>query len=376
MNIKERRECLKILAGHISLGDLLASYDIEFEAPKHSRKGGNEYSFACPWHSTISKNYTMNDSNLLGFCRSAYCGVKHDLISLIAKLEHIDNELAFDHLCDIAGLNKSDFGGAALTLAVLNSVGRKKEKLQAKLTPLVLPKDYIVVAHPYMVEARGIDPVVLVEACAGAVLQDPFHRYRAAIPVRMGGKVFSLYSRATASQEAWMEKFPDDAKNADRLYPKHHYTGESLTSRLLYGVDDFEDRSEIILVEAIISVLKLRTFGFGNACALLKAAISDEQAKILLRRGTKKILICTDNDEKIDQDTKKAINPGMKASWNIYRRLRDYFEIGVVRMPINVDPADLNDRSEFKKILEKRTLWPQRRVTEKKFVQEMLGCFN
>lgn len=352
----ERRERMKILLGHISVEEVLSRYDFEIADRSPSRKGGEELHGSCPFHLNNSENFSINSSSGRWLCRSTLCSKRGDLIRFTALKERCSDDRAYRLLCGLAGVDPSDFSPLAMTMSIITQIGRREGTQKAeKPIPMALPHGYFVVAHPYLVEARGIDPVVLVDAGAGGVLEDEFYKYRACMPVKMRDKVYSLYARACGPVE-----------------PRHHYSGQSLTSHLLYGLDDVIG-SEVILVEAIISVLKLRTLGITNAISVLGGGISKEQIKLLIkRRGISTVRICLDNDEKLDEDTGETFNPGMKAAWATYRKLKNYFDVGVVKLPINRDPADMDDADEFRECYA-TALWPQHRARKRRAIQEFFA---
>jgi hypothetical protein len=368
----ERIERVRILLGHITVEEVLTRYDVEILDRVDSRKGGTELVTACPFHATNSPNFYINDENGKFICRSAFCGVKGDLVHFVALKEHCDHVRAYRFLCNLAGIDPGAINPLAITMSVIGQIGRKKETSELEtLVPMAIPHGYKVLAHPYLVRARGISPHVLKVARCGAIMEDPFYTYRACIPIEMRGHLFSMYSRATASQDAWKKANPKKAGKANALFPKHHYSGSSMTSHLLYGLDYAAQAGggEVILVEASISVLKLRTLGIGNAVAMLKAGLSDAQVRRLIEHPEKitKIIICSDNDEKVDPDTGDIINPGQKAAWNTYQRLKKFFEVGVARLPVNIDPADMDDIEEFEDVLD-HVLWPQGRTKERQAI--------
>jgi hypothetical protein len=350
----ERIERIRILLGHLTVEEVLAHYDVEILDRVDSRKGGTELVGPCPFHPTNSPNFYFNDENARFFCRSAFCGKKGDLITFVALKEGCVALRAYEILCEIAGIDSSDVNPLAITMSVLSQIGRRrKSDALISASPIPLPHGYKVLPHPYFVPARGIAPGVLVEAKSGGVVGDDFYKYRACVPIYEDGKLWSLYSRSCGPTNL-----------------KHHYSGSSLTSRLLYGLDVAAQGGEVILVEAIISVLKLRTLGVHNAVAMLGSGVSDQQVLKMIehKRKITRIVVCSDNDEKTDPDTGETFNPGMKAAWNSYRRLSKFFDVGVAKLPVNRDPADMDDRDEFENVLD-HVLWPSGRTKTRQEIE-------
>ena len=87
--------------------------------------------------------------------------------------------------------------------------------------------------------------------------------------------------------------------------------------------------NEIILCEGYMDVIALHAAGFINAVATLGTAITSEQAR-LMKRYTKKVVICYDADE-----------AGQKATQKAMRLLEEVgLEVSVVRIPGSKDPDE------------------------------------
>jgi len=356
----ERRERLDIVLKHLPPAELLRHYDVEIKNRKTARKGGEEFEAVCPFHESESVNFSMNSISGRFLCRSAFCGKAGDPISFVIHQEDCSPERAYLKLCSIAKIKPPKVDELSRALAAINSVGHTEHIANSieNPEPIPWPTGYKVMAHPYLRKKRRISKPVLVAAQAGFNERDPFYRYRACIPIVRDGRLYSMYSRAIASQDAWAKHHPKIAMNAHKYYPRHHYSGDSLTSHQLYGIDAVEGDT-IILVEAIISRLRLQTLGFEGVGSLLKARISDAQIKLLMEKDISRVLVCTDNDLKESKDRPgQYINPGMKAAWTIYRKLKDHFEVGICKLPTNVDPADLDEPEEFQEVLD-NVIWPQ-----------------
>lgn len=86
---------------------------------------------------------------------------------------------------------------------------------------------------------------------------------------------------------------------------------------------------EIILCEGYMDVIALHSAGFTNAVATLGTAITSEQAR-LMKRYTKKVIICYDADEAGQKATQKAI-----------RLLEEVgLAVSVIKIPGSKDPDE------------------------------------
>ena len=373
MDRDERRHRVEICLEHIDPEQVLQHYDFTFVGRRSSRKGGQEIDGVCPFHRTITLSLSMHSTSGYWFCRSAVCGVKGDLLRFIELKEDCTPELAYEFLCELADIEPQEINPLTMMLSSLEGIGRRAKTTEEKDAQEILPwpMSYEVLAHPYLVKKRQVDPSVLQGVKSGAIRLDPFYKYRACIPLVQNGNLYSIYSRAISSQKAWMKVHPHESSRVQSLYPKHHYKGNTLTSRLLFGIDEVRGKFDtVIVVEAIISVLRLRTMGIHNAVAMLKSSLSTAQVNILME-SFEKVVICNDNDVREDLDSGKMINPGMKAAWDNYKKLKEYVEVGVMYMPPNIDPADLESSEEFEYLL-KKTKWSQADVQARLAVKEMM----
>jgi hypothetical protein len=340
VDLKDRQDRIDFLLQATSPEQVLNHYDLEIRGRPASRKGGRELQMVCPFHDTVSVNFTMSDTTGLWVCRSSLCGVAGDLIQFVSRLDHLDHETAYLRLCQVAGVQPIRFDPLSVAMARMVPPRAGAPVNREKQEPIPWPMGYQVTAHPYLVESRGISPDVLTKAQAGVIVGNPFYEYRACVPILRKGHLYSIYSRRTSDNEAaWQAAHPDQAGMVGGMFRKHDYTGASLTSRLIYGIDDISG-PDVILVESVISRLRLLTLGIPIAGSLLKASMSTDQLQQLVARGTKQLWVSVDNDMKVDVDTGKRFNPGMKAAWKIYRAAKPYMDVAIVELPFNRDPSD------------------------------------
>jgi len=86
---------------------------------------------------------------------------------------------------------------------------------------------------------------------------------------------------------------------------------------------------ELILCEGYMDVIALHAAGFTNAVATLGTAITTEQAR-LMKRYTKKVIICYDADE-----------AGQKATQKAMRLLEEVgLEVSIIKIPGSKDPDE------------------------------------
>ena len=363
MKALERQQYVLQIINFLRPRQVLEYYgtDIKNDKRKSKKSGGVEFDCVCPFHPSDTMNFSMSSETGRWLCRSAMCGKQGDLIIFVAHQEECSHEQAFRQLCFMADIEPTSIDNLSIALSMFETRvgGDIFSAMPTKgPSPIRLPRHYRVFAHPYMVNERLLDPDVLVASEVGGIYHDDFYKYRACVPVKRDGKVHSIYSRRVSDDvEAWQRANPKIARFVEKMFRKHDYTGNTLTSHLVYGLDDVEG-PDVILVEAIISVLFLRSLGIYNAVALMKADLSSEQARLLIARGFSRIFICGDNDIKFDKDSGTYFNPGLKASWKNYHRLKNYADVGVVKLDPNRDPSDTDDpytEEEFELLLSKTT---------------------
>ena len=101
---------------------------------------------------------------------------------------------------------------------------------------------------------------------------------------------------------------------------------------------------QIILCEGYMDVIALHAAGFTNAVATLGTAITSEQAR-LMKRYTKKVIICYDADE-----------AGQKATQKAMRLLEEVgLDVSVIRIPGSKDPDEYIKTfgsEKFKEVIE------------------------
>lgn len=119
--------------------------------------------------------------------------------------------------------------------------------------------------------------------------------------------------------------------------PKYLNTPETALFKkgeLLYGLDRaraaIRESGEVVVVEGYMDVLALHQTGFGNAVAALGANLTVEQADLLTRLDTQRVLLAFDADDA----GQRAVLAGLEQS--VGRR----FLVQAVRLPSGKDPAD------------------------------------
>lgn len=180
-----------------------------------------------------------------------------------------------------AGINDDNEDGGAITLR-LSATGiakkfRQREPGKSKCVAQVLPEDYMErypfdMKHLKLWADEGISYDVMREF---GVRYDPVDN-RIVYPIRnLSGEIFCVSGRTCDPD--WKEK----------KLRKYTYTSSIGSLPAIYALSDnrkeIYDKKEIILFEGCKSVLKMATWGYRNAAALLTSHLSDPQFAVLVR---------------------------------------------------------------------------------------------
>lgn len=123
--------------------------------------------------------------------------------------------------------------------------------------------------------------------------------------------------------------------------PKYMNTSETelfQKSKLLYGLHEhlstIEDRHEAILVEGYMDVVRLSVAGFDYAVAPMGTALTNEQTRLLLGHGVKRLWICLDGDNAGEAAAQRSVDLFME-------HYHPALQIMLVQMPGQHDPDSL-----------------------------------
>lgn len=165
----------------------------------------------------------------------------------------------------------------------------------------------------YMTEKRGVSQ----EVC-------DLHGIR--FDGRMGSIVIPLYEYH--SDKKTLVGY--QRRNLIKGMPKYVNSQDLYKESLLYYGSGARDSKEIILVESIMSVLRLETLGITNAVATLGARVYDDQLSALRRHRS--IIVWFDDDV-----------AGVRGAKNFIRKTNGQFSIRVVVSDMrHHDPADMD----------------------------------
>jgi DNA primase len=79
------------------------------------------------------------------------------------------------------------------------------------------------------------------------------------------------------------------------VHPKYRHMSQLPKSRILFGANRLQDRKEVILCEGPLDAMWVQEVG-GAGVAMLGAMLAEDQVRLLSSWGTKKVVLCLDND--------------------------------------------------------------------------------
>lgn len=330
------------------------------------QKKGSKYFGCCPFHHEKTASFCVNSGEQFYHCFG--CGESGDVIKFIKEIESVDFMDACKILAERVGMILPDFQGDANYQRDKN----EKERLTSLMREAAIYY-YSVLCHQSRGKAardylalRGIDEshvkfygLGLSDSDRGVILylkqkgytekemrecgliegeRNPYDAFRNRIIVPIFnslGKVVAFGGRIYRGEEA-RAKYKNSTNT--KIFDK---------GRTVYGanfVKNYKQKNalnEIILVEGYMDVIALGTHGITNAVAGMGTALTEGQAREILRLS-KNVYVCYDGDA-----------AGRKAALrNVDVLLKQGAEVNVVTLPDGYDPDDMM-RKEGEKAFQK-----------------------
>ncbi|MBR2431460.1 MAG: DNA primase, partial [Clostridia bacterium] len=316
-----------------TIDEILARTDIESLIGGYVslKRAGDTYKGLCPFHSEKSPSFTVYPKTASFYCFG--CGIGGDAVTFTKQIEHLDYPDALEFLAKRAGI----------TIVDSNSSYEKRENKFDRERMFKMNVDAANFFHKalfsdnpdarealqYFTEKRGLSVSTIrhfglgfapdsfdallsymrsrgysyEELVAGFLCgrsekgnyYDAF-RKRVMFPIiDVAGNVIAFGGRAMDNETKPKYKNSSDTP----VYKKTRHVYALNFARHTCG-------ETLILCEGYMDVIALHAAGFTNAIATLGTAITAEQAR-LMRKYTKKVVICYDSDEAGQKAANKAL---------------------------------------------------------------------
>lgn len=297
------------------------------------RKNGRDYTGLCPFHKEKSPSFHVNQEKQLFHCFG--CGAGGNLVQFVMRSEGLDFVEAVKLMADRAGIILPEDD-----MPVDDKLYQKKKRIleinktAARFYYQTLTKDNTGSAGIEYLKKRAIDAKTVAKYGLGFALNsfDALKKYLnklgysdselldAGLLISKNGKCFDKFRNRVmfpiidlrGNVIAFGGRRVVDNPDSDG-YTKNKYInspdtpvfnkGKNLFSLNLAKKDCAE---QCILCEGYLDVISVYKSGVPNIVATLGTALTDEQAKLLMKY-TEEIVLCYDSDEAGQAATKRAI---------------------------------------------------------------------
>lgn len=287
------------------------------------KKSGKSYMACCPFHNEKTPSFHIDRDKQLFHCFG--CGASGNFVQLVMRLEGLDYRDAIKFLAERAGITIPENGvreSTGLTrrkdmIYEMNKiaarffydtlmdpekgrVGRKyfSERKLSRKTIIKFGLGYAPDSYDALIKhlkSKGYNESQIVDAGLAVSRRnntvDKF-RSRVMFPIiNVRGKVIGFGGRVPGANTA-----PDGFKLAKYLNSPETPVFDKGSNLFALNLAKNSNARDLILCEGYMDVITLHQAGIDNAVATLGTAITDQQAKLMLRYG-REILICYDMDE-------------------------------------------------------------------------------
>lgn len=319
------------LFSEICMANDIVDYASSFMTLKRSGRG---YMACCPFHNEKTPSFHIDREKQLFHCFG--CGASGNFVQLVMRLEGLDYQDAMRQLAERAGITIPENG-----MRQSNALTQKKEsiiemnKLAArffydclmdadigrnargyfasrKLTKKTIIKFGLGYAPDSndsllnFLRKKGYNDNQMLEAGLAVERKGkPVDKYRNRVMfpiINVRGKVIGFGGRVLGSNE-----LPGGFKLAKYLNSPETLVFDKGSNLFALNLAKNSKEKNIILCEGYMDVITVHQAGISNCVATLGTAITEPQAKLLLRYG-EEVLICYDMDEAGTKAALKAID--------------------------------------------------------------------
>lgn len=330
---------------------------------KHS---GKTYKGCCPFHNEKTPSFHVYPERQFFVCFG--CGEKGDVFAFVQKVKGLRFGDALRELAHRTGVqlvetqeDQREYDRRSLILMLYQQANEYFRKLLKDPEQGLVARDYLhrrgiteeIIDQfqlgyapntwdgllTYLMRANKVTPETLAEAGLVRHKQETnryfdLFRHRLMIPIHdEQGRVIAFGGRTLGDDQVKYINSPETPiyTKGDHLYAFHH------------AKDEIKERDSVIVVEGYFDVIAAHQFGFKQTVATLGTALTERQAKLLVRHTeSKRVYVCFD----ADAAGEKAISRGTQTISQIAEGIG--IELRIIRVPGGKDPDEcLRSNEEF-----------------------------
>ncbi len=317
------------------LSEIVAANDIIEYASSFMtlKKSGRQYKACCPFHNEKTPSFGIDRDKQLFHCFG--CGASGNFLQLVMRLEGLDFQDAIKQLADRAGIVIPEDGERrASAAAQVKERIIEMNKIAARFFHDCLGQEHGRQAREYFARRHLTKKTIIqfglgyapdsadalvnflktrgysdrdIEVSGLAVtgkngLRDKF-RNRVMFPIiNARGKVIGFGGRIMGN-----DKLPNGVRLAKYLNSPETAAFDKGANLFALNLAKNSNARDIILCEGYMDVITVHQAGITNCVATLGTAITDRQARLMLRYGSE-VLICYDMDEAGTKAALRAID--------------------------------------------------------------------
>lgn len=319
------------LLNEISMANDIVDYASSFMPLKKSGRG---YMACCPFHNEKTPSFHIDRDKQLFHCFG--CGASGNFVQLVMRLEGLDFHDAIKQMAERAGIVIPENG-----VREVNEITRKKERIY-EMNKIAARFFYDTLMDPEkgrvgreyfaarrlsrktvikfglgyspdsydallaVLKSRGYTDNQIIEAgLAVPGKRGAYDKFRGRVMfpiINARGKIIGFGGRILGS-----EKLPDGKRLAKYLNSPETPAFDKGSNLFALNLAKHSNEKDIILCEGYMDVITVHQAGISNCVATLGTAITEAQAKLMLRYG-REILICYDMDEAGTKAALRAID--------------------------------------------------------------------
>ena len=251
-------------------------------------KGSSGWACHCPRHVDKTPSLYIRPERDFFHCFS--CGISGNIINWLIAFEHLSFPQALEKISQMSGvpLDNLEIPPIVAYYRQLNDAVRKSPENTSSIVRDVLPADYM---------NRFADEIPE-EWIEEGIAPDIMKKYGIRIDKISNRIVYPLYDNA--GNLVGVKGRTRFREYKDLGIPKYLPYNKLGVMDFFVGMKENREnilrKNEVIIFEGIKSGMKVEGWGYDNWLATETSWVNDEQTKILLRLGVKKIIVAYDSD--------------------------------------------------------------------------------